>query len=107
MRRKKFSFFSAVAFAATVEGLARLVVFLLEVPSAPFGFREGGKVLAGWILLLFLSVLAIDRLQTLLHRWRTPPPPPAAYDPYLMAVAEMENERAERARVGLPPSNGR
>ena len=32
--------------------------------------------------------------------------PRAAYDPYLMAVTELENERAERARVGLSPSNG-
>ena len=100
MRRKKFSLLSVVVFVAAVEMLVRLVGFLLEVPSTPFGFRDGGNVLAGWILLVFLSVLALERLQTLLHRWRTPPPPPAAYDPYLMAVAEMENERADRAQFG-------
>ena len=99
MRRKKVSLLSAVAFAAAVEGLARLVGFLLEVPSAPFGFPEGGKVLAGWILLLLLSVLAIDRLQTLLQRWRTPPPPPGGVRS-LFAGGYRVGKRARRKGPG-------
>ncbi len=101
MRRKKVSLLSAVAFAAAVEVLMRLIGLLLEVPSAPFDFREGGKTLAGWILLFFMSVLAVEALLSLRRWWCRPPAPAPSSDPYLMAVAEMKKERADRAGAGV------
>ena len=55
MGRSRFSLLAGVAYAATIDALMRLIGFLLEVPSSPFGFKEGGKVLAGWVLLLALQ----------------------------------------------------
>jgi hypothetical protein len=100
MRKSSFSWLSGIAYAAAVEVLMRLIGLLLEVPSAPFDFREGGKTLAGWILLFFISVLAVEALLSLRRWWCRPPAPAPSSDPYLRAVAEMEKERADLARSG-------
>lgn len=99
MRTQKYSWLSGIAYVASVQLLIRLIGFLLEVPSAPLDFREGGKAMAGWILLYSISCLALEALLHLWRRWRKPPGPVPAFDPYLMAVAELEKEREEQGAV--------
>lgn len=70
-----------------------LIASLLEVPSAPFGFRGGATTFAGWVLLFLVSVVAVESVSSVLRRWLVKPTPPRAYDPYLMALSEMEKER--------------
>ena len=100
MRKGTFSWLSVIAYAAAVEALMRLIGFFLEAPSAPFGFREGGKTLAGWTVLFLMSVLSVEALLSMRRWWCRPPAPAPSSDPYLRAVAEMEKERADRAWSG-------
>ena len=87
---------SSLAYVAASQLLMRLVAFLLGVPSSPFSVRDGGKVFAGWILLYAVCCLAIEAVLFLRRKWFTSQASPRAADPYLMAVAELQDERQGR-----------
>lgn len=84
---------TSIVYAWSLQLLVRLIGLLLDVPSSPLGFREGGRVFVGWVLLYGVCFLAIEALLSLRRRWFSRPVPPAPYDPYLLAVAEMQEER--------------
>jgi hypothetical protein len=88
---------SSIAYVAALHFLLRLFAFLLEVQSTPFSLRDGGKVFAGWLLLLMVCCLAIEAFLSVWRRWLGPPAPPVAADPYLLAVAELQKERQGEA----------
>jgi hypothetical protein len=82
----------SLAYVAASQLLMRLIAFLSDVPSSPFSVRDGGKVFAGWVLLYAVCCLAIEAVLFLRRRWFTSQASPRAADPYLMAVAQLQDE---------------
>ena len=91
--KRRGGWLSDLTYVAALQLLFRLIAFLLKVPSTPFDFREGGKVVVGWTLLLIVCCLAIEACLSVWRTWLTPPAPPFTADPDLLAVAELQKER--------------
>jgi len=72
--------------------LTRAVGYLLDVPSAPFSFREGFKTFAGWVIVFMVSISAVEALVSGFRRWFAPQVPPPQNDPYLRAVSDLKQD---------------
>lgn len=99
-RKGWVEYLSNIAYAVAISLLMRLIVFLLEVPSDFFTFRQGGKVLAGWILLFFMSTLSVNAVISVCRWWRTLKSPESPSLQGLQEVFGLEKERGDAASRG-------